>query len=114
MLRFASETAAQGHRKGQAINSPRALAPSPAGSSAVLHSISGRIRVVPLLRSKICSADRKDRRRATSTTGTSSLKVKFEEKTPDDVNQAIQTLKETAQKYASFVPGGQRIRRQCF
>lgn len=38
--------------------------------------------------------------------GTSSLKVKFDEKTPDDTNQAIQTLKETAQKYASFVPGG--------
>jgi len=37
--------------------------------------------------------------------GTESLKVKFDEKTPD-TNQAIQTLKETAQKYASFVPGG--------
>ena len=37
--------------------------------------------------------------------GVDSFKVKFEEKTPD-TNQAIQTLKETAQKYASFVPGG--------
>lgn len=37
--------------------------------------------------------------------GTSSLKVQFDEKTPD-TNQAIQTLKESAQKYASFVPGG--------
>lgn len=37
--------------------------------------------------------------------GADSLKVKFDEKTPD-TNQAIQTLKETAQKYASFIPGG--------
>lgn len=37
--------------------------------------------------------------------GTETFKVKFEEKTPD-TNQAIQTLKETAQKYASFIPGG--------
>ncbi|KAK3717195.1 hypothetical protein LTR37_005904 [Vermiconidia calcicola] len=36
---------------------------------------------------------------------TDSLKVKFDEKTPD-TNQAIQTLRETANKYASFIPGG--------
>ena len=38
--------------------------------------------------------------------GVNSFKVQFDDKTPDDTNQAIQTLKETAQKYASFVPGG--------
>ena len=36
---------------------------------------------------------------------TSSFKVKFEDKTPD-TNQAIQTLRDTANKYASFIPGG--------
>ena len=36
---------------------------------------------------------------------TDTMKVKLEETTPD-TNQAIQTLRETANKYASFVPGG--------
>ena len=39
------------------------------------------------------------------TNATDSLKIKFEDKTPD-TNEAIQTLRETANKYASFVPGG--------
>ncbi|KAK5170078.1 uncharacterized protein LTR77_004662 [Saxophila tyrrhenica] len=38
---------------------------------------------------------------------TDSLKVKFEEQTPD-ANQALQTLKEAAQKYASFIPGARQ------
>lgn len=37
---------------------------------------------------------------------TSSLKVKFEEKTPDDTNEAIKTLHDAANRYAGFVPGG--------
>ena len=37
---------------------------------------------------------------------TSSLKVKFDEKTPDDTNEAIKTLHDAANKYAGFVPGG--------
>ena len=36
---------------------------------------------------------------------TDSLKVKLEEKTPE-ANQAIETLRQSANKYASFVPGG--------
>ncbi|KAK3051514.1 hypothetical protein LTR09_007169 [Extremus antarcticus] len=35
---------------------------------------------------------------------TNSLKVQFEEKTPDS-NQALQTLKDAAKKYAAFIPG---------
>ena len=37
---------------------------------------------------------------------TDQLKVKLQEKTPDDTNEAIQSLREAANKYASFVPGG--------
>jgi len=37
--------------------------------------------------------------------GVDQFKIKFNEKTPD-TNQAIQVLKESAQKYASFIPGG--------
>lgn len=37
---------------------------------------------------------------------TNSLKVKFDEKTPDDTNEAIKTLRDAANKYAGFVPGG--------
>lgn len=38
---------------------------------------------------------------------TNQLKVKFEEKTPDS-NQALQTLRDAANKYAGFVPGGKQ------
>ena len=38
---------------------------------------------------------------------TSSLKVQFEDKTPD-ANTALSTLKEAAQKYASFIPGARQ------
>lgn len=39
---------------------------------------------------------------------TESLKVKFEENTPDDANQALETIKQSAQKYAAFIPGGRQ------
>lgn len=38
--------------------------------------------------------------------GADSLKVQFAEQTPDDADQAMQTLREAAQKYAGFIPGG--------
>lgn len=38
------------------------------------------------------------------TKATDSLKIKFDENTPD-TNQALETLKQSAKKYAAFVPG---------